>query len=165
MRFRRWLMRAPTIYVQLSPELLTVRNILTGDGISEAPELVIAYDPRPGVVAVGSEARSADLTPQVQVVNPFSHPRSLVSDFSVGEQVLKGFLRRLQERFIFIRAPKLVLHPQVDPAGGFTQIEIRALHAMGMGAGAAKVVVWQGRRLSDEELLSGKFPNAGRVLA
>lgn len=159
------IMRAPTIYVQFSPELLTVRNITTGDGISEVPELAIVHDPKPGVVAVGSEARSEKSTPTVHVVNPFAHPRSLISDFSVGEQLLTGFLRRLQGRRFFSRAPTLVMHPQVDPIGGFTQVEIQALHAMGLGAGAARVVIWQGRRLSDEELLSGHFPSAGHVLS
>jgi rod shape-determining protein MreB len=88
-----------------------------------------------------------------------------VSDFTAGEQLLKIFLRRVQGSSIFAISPKVVMHPQREPDGGFTQIEIRALHEMAMGAGASRVVVWQGRGLSDQELLSGQFPSGGQVLS
>lgn len=155
----------PTVYVQVSPERLTVRNARTGEAISEVPEVAIAHDPKPRIVGVGTEARSHKSTPSVKIINPFAHPRSLVSDFTVGEQLLKAFLRRLQGRSIFALSPKVVMHPLGDPAGGFTQVEIRAFHEMALGAGASRVVVWQGRGLTDQELLSGKFPSGGQVLS
>jgi hypothetical protein len=43
-------------------------------------------------------------------------------------------------------------------------VEIRALRELGMAVGAALVTVWQGRSLTTEELLSGRFPLEGRVL-
>jgi len=57
------------------------------------------------------------------------------------------------------------MHPMGDPAGGFTQVEIRALHEMALGAGASQVKVWQGRPLTDQELMSRQFPSDGRVLS
>jgi len=59
------------------------------------------------------------------------------------------------------------MHPLGEPAGGFTQVEARAFHEMALGAGAAKAMVWRGRNLSDQELLSGQFPSgsAGEVLS
>lgn len=153
----------PTLYVQLSPERLTVRNVRTGVSISEIPELAITRDPKLRILGVGAEARLQ--ASSVEIVNPFAHPRSLVSDFTAGEQVLKGFLRRVQSGSIFAVSPKVVMHPLGDPEGGFTQVEIRAFQEMAFGAGAAKVTVWQGRMLSDQELMSGQFPMDGRVLA
>ena len=155
----------PVIYVQLSPERLTVRNAKTGKAISEVPEVAIASDPKLTIVSVGAEARSHKSTPSVKIVNPFAHPRTLVSDFTLGEQVLKAFLRRLQGDSIFAISPKVVLHPLGNPDGGFTQIEIRALAEMAHGSGASQVTVWQGRTLTDQELLSGKFPSGGQVLS
>lgn len=155
----------PTVYVQVSPERLTVRNARTGEAISEVPEVAIADDPKPRIVGVGTGARLHKSAPSVKIINPFAHPRSLVSDFTVAEQLLKAFLRRLQGRSIFALSPKLVMHPLGDPAGGYTQVEIRAFHEMALGAGASRVVVWQGRGLSDQELLSGKFPSGGQVLS
>ena len=154
----------PTFYVQVSPERLTIRNARTGEAISEVPEIAIAYAPKPSVVAIGNEARLHSSAPAVKVINPFAHPRSLVSDFTVGELLLKAFLRRLRSNSIFAVSPKVVMHLMGEPAGGFTQVEIRAFHEMAMGAGASKVVVWQGRGLSDQELLSGEFPGGGQVL-
>lgn len=136
----------PTVYIQLSAQRVMLRNAKTGETISEVPAL-----------AHGSAS--------AQVINPFAHPRSLVSDFTVGQQVLKALLRRLRANSIFAPSPRVVLHPLGDPEGGFTQIEIRALHEMALGAGASEVLIWQGRSLSDEELLARTFPDDGRLLS
>lgn len=153
------------IYVQLSPERLTVRNPTSGAFISEPPEVAIVHDPKERIVGVGAAARSVQADSPIQIVNPFAHPRSLVSDFTVGEQLLKAFLRHVNGRRLFGLSPAVVMHPQGDPVGGFTQVEIRAFHEMALGAGATQVNVWQGRALTDEELLSGEFPADGRVLS
>ncbi|CAG0945167.1 hypothetical protein ANRL1_02169 [Anaerolineae bacterium] len=155
----------PVFYVQVSPERLAIRNAKTGEHIAEPPEVAIAYEPKAKIIAVGSGARGHLATGSVKVVNPFGHPRSLVSDFTVGEQLLKAFLRRMQGRSVLAIAPRVVLHLQGNPAGGFTQVEIRAFHEMAFSAGASEVVVWQGRSLSDQELISGQFPSEGQVLS
>ncbi|HQS59698.1 MAG: rod shape-determining protein MreB [Gallionellales bacterium 35-53-114] len=155
----------PIFYVQVSPERLTVRNAKTGEAISEVPEIAIAYEPKERIVSIGKEARLRGSDPSVKIINPFSHPRSMVSDFTVGEQVLKAFLRRLIGNSIFAISPRVVMHLMGEPAGGFTQVEIRAFHEMAIGAGASKVVIWEGRALSDQELLSGVFPSGGEVLS
>ena len=155
----------PTVYVQVSAERLTIRNAKTGASVSEIPELAIARDPKPRILGVGAEARLQQASAAVEIINPFAHPRSLVSDFTSGEKVLKALLRRVLGNSLFAAAPKVVMHPMGDPEGGFTQIEVRALQEMAFGAGAAKVTVWQGRVLSDQELVSGQYPPDGQVLA
>ncbi len=155
----------PIIYIQISPQRLTVRNVKTGEAISEVPEVAISRKGKEAVVGVGDAARAMKSSAAAAVSNPFSHPRSLVSDFTVAEQLLKHFLRRINRPSLFSLSPKVVMHPLGDPDGGFTQIEIRALMEMGLGAGASQVVLWQGRPLSDQELLSGKFPSSGKVLS
>lgn len=154
----------PLIYIQVSPDRLSIRDVKTGQAISEIPEVAIARKPKATIVGVGAEARAHNSEASVEIVNPFSHPRSLVSDFTVGEQLLKEFVRRLRGRSLFALSPKIVLHPQGNPAGGFTQVEVRAFREMALGVGASQVVVWQGRGLTDQELLSGKFPPDGQVL-
>lgn len=152
------------LYIQISPDRLTVRNPRTGSQLSEVPELAIASAPKVRIVAVGAEARSKSAEPNVKVVNPFAHPRSLVSDFTVGEQLIKAFITKMATGGIFAVSPSIVMHPLGDPAGGYTQIEVRALQEMAMGAGARSAKVWQGRPLTDQELLSDRFPAAGKVL-
>jgi rod shape-determining protein MreB and related proteins len=69
----------------------------------------------------------------------------------------------LKHRVIAI-SPIIVLHPKVDPEGDFTQIELRALLELAIGAGATKVILWHGRDLTDSELLELKFASGGRIL-
>lgn len=144
----------PIIYVQISPERLTLRNVRTGEFISEVPEVAIAYDNKVRIVGVGSEANLHRSNPSVKIVNPFAHPRTLLSDFTVAEQLLKIFLRRMHGTSIFSILPKVVIHPLGEPEGGFTQIERRAFRELGFGAGASQVELREGRTLTDQEILS-----------
>ncbi|OGB28603.1 MAG: rod shape-determining protein MreB [Burkholderiales bacterium RIFCSPLOWO2_12_FULL_61_40] len=155
------------IYVQVSPDRLTVRNTKTGESFSEIPEVAIANKPKPCIVGLGQDARTHKSTPSVRIVNPFAHPRSMVSDFTAGEQTLKAFIQRVKVSSFLAPSPAVVMHLLGDPDGGFTQVEVRAFYEMALGAGAYKVTVWQGRHLSDQELLSWQFPNGsgGKVLS
>jgi rod shape-determining protein MreB len=154
-----------TFYVQVSPERLSIRNPKTGDSVSEAAEVAISSGSKPKIVGVGTAARAAALDPSVKLVRPFAHPRSLVSDFTVADLLLKEFMRRMPGQSFFKVAPMVVIHPQGEPEGGFTQVEIRAFHELALGAGASMVKVWQGRDLIDQELLSGSFPPNGKILS
>lgn len=155
----------PTLYIQLSPQQLSVRNPRTGKTLVEVPEVAIAYDPAPRILGMGAEARAFGAEPSVKLINPFGHPRSLVSDFSVGELLLQAFIRRAVGAGLLAIAPRVVMHPLGDPAGGFTQVELRALREMALGAGAREVVVWRGRGLTDTELGAWQFPREGELSA
>lgn len=146
------------IYVQVSPDRLTVRNPKTGESFSDIPEVAIAMNTKPSIVGIGKDAHALK---SVKIVNPFAHPRSMVSDFTLGEQTLKAFIHRLKIGTFLAPAPRIVMHLLGEPAGGFTQVEVRAFHEMAIGAGASQVKVWQGRSLSDQELLSWRFPSDG----
>jgi rod shape-determining protein MreB len=115
-------------------------------------------------VAVGARARKEE-SRTVQVVNPFVHPRTLLADFDAGQQLLRTLLRQLRGRSLFAAAPRLLLHLQDDPVGGFTAVEVRAFREMGLGAGAAHVLVWQGPNLTDEQLRARQLPKEGRILS
>jgi rod shape-determining protein MreB len=63
----------PTVYIQISPERLTVRNAKTGETISEVPEIAITHNPKPSIVDVGNDARSHKSTQSVKIIYPFAH--------------------------------------------------------------------------------------------
>lgn len=155
----------PTLYVQVSPERVSIRNLKTGTTQVEVAEIAVSGADKPTIEAFGAAARAAQSTSTVRLAKPFAHPRSMVSDFTLGEQLLKALLRKALGRSMFALAPKVVLHLLGDPEGGFTQVEIRAFREMALGAGGAQVVIWQGPPLGDQELLSGKFPQSGKVLS
>ena len=148
-------MLSPLLYVQISPERLTVRDVKAGVEISEPPRMANAHAAGTRMAPMGLDA----------AMNPFGHPRSMVSDFSAGEQLLKAFIRRVRPRSLFSVSPRVVMHPLGNPEGGFTQVEIRAFHEMALAAGASQVVVREGRPLTDQELLAGDFGAGGRVLS
>jgi rod shape-determining protein MreB len=151
------------IYIQISPERLTLKNLKTGKIIAEVPEIAIITHSakKKTAVAVGTEARVAAASQGAQVFNPFAHPRSLVSDFTVGMELIKQQLKRVLGNPLFSPMPYIVMHPLGSPAGGFTQIERRALREMAVGVGAAEAHVWTGRPLTDQELLSRQPPSGG----
>jgi rod shape-determining protein MreB and related proteins len=143
----------PIIYIMISPDLLTVKNIQTGMVIAELPELAISKPPNRKILAVGANARSTAALQAAEIINPFGHPRSLVSDFVVAEQLLKHQIRRVLANKLFSASPIVVMHPLGSPLGGFTQVELRAFSEMALGAGAAKVYLKEGRPLTDQEVL------------
>ena len=150
-------------YIRISPEQLSVRNVKSGEEISEVPELALSAPPKIKILGAGTQARMFALNEGGVVVNPFSHPRSMVSDFTAAEQLLKAFVRRLQGRSIFAMSPLVVMHPLGDPAGGFTQVEYRAFREMAHGAGASTVLMWHGQQLTDQQILSREFPVGGEI--
>ena len=153
------------LYLRLSPDRLTIRNVRTGAFVSEVPEVAILRGAKKAeILAVGAEASLHRATPSVEVLNPFSHPRTMVGDFTASEQVIKGFMRKLRDSSWLVMAPRVVFHPLGDPAGGFTQVEIRAFREMALGAGASDVLMWQGPELTDEQVCSGRLPGTGRLL-
>jgi rod shape-determining protein MreB len=154
----------PPLYIRLSPYRLTVRNVKTGDFISEPPDIAISRGPKPKVLGAGADAALYKSSKSAQVINPFSHPRTMMSDFTAGEQLLKAFVKKLPKRHALSPSPRVVLHLQADPAGGFTQVEIRAFREMALGTGASEVTIWQGQDLTDEQVLSGQYPSTGQVL-
>lgn len=154
----------PTVYAQLGPERLEVRDVRTGRSYAARPVGAVLDGPVPRVVRIGEEALTASAGRPLRTVNPFKHPRMLISDLTLGKQVLRGFLKKLYPSALLPRQPVLVLHPRIDPEGGFTEIEIRALHELGEGAGASRVLVWQGRELMQRELLSLQLTSGGKLL-
>jgi rod shape-determining protein MreB and related proteins len=154
------------LYVKMSPERLTVRNVKNGTEVSDVPEAAVTTDDEPVVIAFGKNARAAltakptsvvdRLAPprKLQIINPFAHPRTPISDFLVADVLLRALVAELLGRTWFSRGPIVVIHPIRTLEGGLTQIERRAIIELGASAGAYEVVICVGRELSDEELQS-----------
>jgi rod shape-determining protein MreB and related proteins len=155
----------PTVYAQLHPDRLSVRDVRTGRSYAARPVGAVLTGPVRRVVRVGDDALTASAGRPLEIVNPFKHPRMLIAEFTLGQQVLKGFLKKLYASSLLPRQPVLVLHPRIDPEGGFTEIEIRALRELALGAGASRVLVWHGRDLLQRELLSLQLTSGGKLLA
>jgi rod shape-determining protein MreB len=111
-----------TLYVQVRPDRFIVRKVGDGQTLDR-------------------------MAPQ-----PFSHPRTLLANFTNAESFLKSLIAELKGGFLF--KPRMLLHPLERTEGGLTQIEERAFEELCRGAGASKVKVWGGpAALSDAEVL------------
>lgn len=155
-----------TVYVQISPQKLTVNSPGSGKSISETPWIAInkKMPVNKMVVSVGEDAYQLRSQPDIDVINPFTHPRSLFSDFSCAEYLIKSFIKKLGVKSFFVPNPVIIIHPLVDPEGGFTQIEYRVMRELALGAGASKAIVWVGPTLSDQDISSGTFPLTGKII-
>lgn len=77
-------------------------------------------------------------------VNPFSHPRTIFSDFTVGEKLVKHGLRSMIGGLISASPALAIIHPLEKTEGGLTGIERRALREMALGAGFRQCWVYTG---------------------
>ena len=90
---------------------------------------------------------------------PFTTARLLIGQFQAAENVLKRAVKEMSKGGIFAVSPQVLIQPLEMLEGGQSEVEERVLKEVAIGAGAAKVVIWVGRELSDVEVrekLSGK---------
>jgi rod shape-determining protein MreB len=87
----------------------------------------------------------------------FSHPRMLVGDYAVAQQLMTLAMKQAYPTVLFPATPRVVMHPKEVLEGGFTEIEVRVLKEMALAAGARAVAVWQGADLSTDEVAAFKF--------
>ncbi|HEY8329779.1 MAG TPA: hypothetical protein VIO83_00375 [Pseudomonas sp.] len=154
-----------TLYLQLQSDKLRALHVESGRAFAEAP--VLAWRSEKGRViplAAGNAAQVLRGRPGVTVVNGFQHPRSLLADFSVAERTLQLLFKTFIPATLFQAAPTVILHPLEHLEGGLTQVEIRGLAELLLGAGARRAFIWSGAELSRTALESLQFPAEGGTL-
>ncbi len=155
-----------TVYIRIKPEQLSVLHVESGKEMTDSPALAIeTKGGKSSIYAVGNQALTLFGQPNITVANGFKHPRTIIADFTVAETTLKYFLRCVLPWKLFSPSPIIVMHPLSSLEGGLTQVEIRALAELGMGAGGRKVYVWDGPELSNNNLHELSFTQGdGKLL-
>lgn len=154
-----------TIYVRIEAERLMLLHAQSGREWSDTPD-VARHASSGKVKAVGREALALASDSDVAVGNGYRHPRTFIADFNLAELALKAMIPRVAPRSWFSPAPVIVMHPRVQLTGGLTQVEIRAIHELAMGAGARKALDWEGDELTRQQVLTLDFSTAsGRLLS
>lgn len=90
--------------------------------------------------------------PNVEVINPFGHPRLVLSDSTVGEKLLQHAIYKLFEGKLRLSKRVALIHPERDLEGGLTPVEHQPLAELGKNAGCGETTVYQGRPLTMDEL-------------
>ncbi len=93
---------------------------------------------------------------------PFSTTRLLIGEFSKAQNALKEGIRQVHLGMWFAPSPVVLIQPMELIEGGLSEIEVRILKEVAMGAGGRSVVVWVGHELTDQEVLN-KVETNGRA--
>lgn len=142
--------------IKLSRKLLTVTDTYSGKTWEQEPIISIKESNGEKVITgVGSDARMTGDT----IINPFDHPRVLISDYTVGEKLIGYAFHAVAAGKWFVPSPVVVIQVTEELEGGLTALEQRALYEMAHGAGARKVYILTSEELSDEDIHNGLFEN------
>lgn len=144
----------PVLYVQIREQRLKITNLNTGRVYNDAPLVAIETGPdgKKVVAAVGAAATQLSARGSIKVINPFSHPRTLLSDFMVAERLLMSAFQEVCGKSLLRPSPSVVMHPIEKLDGGLTAIEQKALRELAFGASARKVTVYEGEELCSRSL-------------
>src|SRR5215203_3082207 len=119
------------VYVRIKQNLLSIKNVSQGLLFEDIPRIAINHAAKKAAKKIEAVGKNTDLLPsktEIQIMNGFDHPRTIISNFEVAEWTLAYFLRHVHtgwaRRF---RTQKMILHPLEKLEGGLTQVEVRAL--------------------------------------
>lgn len=138
-----------TLYVQIWEHRLKVTDVASQEVYEVEP--LVAFETLPKgkkVVSAVGDITLKNKSSNTEVVNPFSHPRTLLSNFHVGEKLLQHVFQQLHKGTFISPSPIVVMHPMEKTEGGLTMLEERAFKELSLGAGASKVYVQQGPAIS-----------------
>jgi len=110
------------LYVQVRPNRMSVRNVTAQKSVDRAS------------------------------ATNFSHPRTLIGDFTVADAFLKTLVAEARSGFSL--RTEILMHPLDRVEGGLSQVEERVFRELAMGAGASKAGVHVGATLSDPEVVA-----------
>lgn len=159
------LLSSGTCYVQLWSNRIRISCTQSTLVFDDQPLLAIATeDGKRIVVAVGCKAGQMHQQEQlkeqhndthnkkqsqnIMLINPLDHPRFLIADFVCAERLLRYGIASVYGKSLLPRSPVLIIQPMEKTEGGITDIERRMYTELGLGAGARKVYVYDGRPLA-----------------
>lgn len=153
------------VYIQLWRERIKVTNLMTDKAYDQASFVHITTLPsgKKKMTSIGDSARVSQ-SPDTFSFNPLGHPRSLLSDFHVLEEMLKQILAQIRPPRLSFKRLVAIIHPMEHIEGGLTAIEERGLKEVALGAGAHDVFIYTGDPVSPQQLLdvvTGKSERAG----
>ena len=137
------------LYIQVWEKRLKVSNIQTREVYEIEPLMAIEIQPKGHrvVFKIGASCKSLDAK-KYQIINPFSHPRSLMVDFEVAEKLLQHAIRELHKSNFLTPSPRVIIQPMEKIDGGLTFIERKAFGELCLGAGAIEVIVYTGDEMA-----------------
>lgn len=135
-------------YIQIYESKIRITDVLTQEFIQDEPLIALSNGENPKILGFGARVKREE---GVEVINPFSHPRTLLSNFDLAAKVLQHFIKVLNKNTTYLRASVIFIQPMEKNDGGFTQIEKRAFRELAMDAGARSAIFYEGSSLPIQE--------------
>ena len=127
---------AGKIFVRIGADRLFVKDLQSGNTFDEAAIVAFADSTKKTAIAFSDATGRADAV----YVSPFKdHPRLLIADFVAAEALLKYAVRRVSTGFR-IASPVFIVEVTRPLEGGIGAIELRALEALCLAAGARRML-------------------------
>lgn len=144
MSLRQWL--GDRLYLlQLWRDRVELRDMRSGETLIEAP-VVVLHEQQGKVVfvAAGREAQTMALEQGMRRMCFTDHPRVLIGDFALAEKYLQWLLKKAGGARLMPSSPRVVMQQRDCLEGGLTEVELRVLRELALGAGAREVLVLEG---------------------
>ncbi|MBX2807532.1 MAG: rod shape-determining protein [Cellvibrionaceae bacterium] len=142
------------LYVRIWADRLSVVCLASDGQYDDEPYMALEGDSkgRPIVKAIGQSAKHMTVKNGCKVLNPFSHPRTLIGDFLIAEKILQHAFREVHKNKLFAPSPRVIVQPMEKIEGGLSAVEERAFRELCLGAGAREVYIHIGQELSTHGL-------------
>jgi len=85
--------------------------------------------------------------------HPFTTSRLLVGEFTEAESLLSSALKQEYKGKWFSPSPIVIIQAMEMAEGGLSSVESSVIRELAFGAGARKVLLWEGKTLSSEEVI------------
>jgi rod shape-determining protein MreB len=135
-------------YVRISRAHLNMRDVSSGESLEVIAKLGLDSGNR--IVAIGDMSAPGI----VRVLEPFDHPRVVIADGLAASKLLQYGMQQMARSKWISPAPILIIQPDMDLAGGLSEMENRALLELGKDAGARRTFVHYGKALSDQDVMT-----------
>ncbi|MGH1410321.1 MAG: hypothetical protein ACRAUW_12480 [Aeromonas sp.] len=143
-----------TLYVQIWENRIRVVDLKSQRAFDEKPLLCIDMKKghRAKVLAFGNAA--VGNTNTGTAINPFSHPRSLISDPYVAGKLLKLVVKQLCGSRLFSPVAAIIIQPMEKMEGELTATESKGLRDIALEVGCENCFIYTRKTVLDPSIRS-----------
>jgi len=138
------------LYIQIWENRVKITTKESGVQFDEEALMVLTSNSKGEDIigSFGNLVKSYASENSFKIIKPFSHPRTLISDFIFAEKFMQYGVKEVLSGKFITPSPLIVIHPMEKVEGGITSVEKRAFQALAMRAGARDSIVHEGEELS-----------------
>jgi hypothetical protein len=107
------------------------------------------FSDRMELIKIGDEIKTITLNP----TENYSTHNLLIGEISVADNLLRNGFKKVAESKFLSKGPLVVIQPMEMVGKELSEVENRILLELAYGAGAFRVAIWNGKELSNDEVI------------